>query len=107
MIADSPGSMVTRCRMDTIGSSTDPSVPESGDGSSIASGANTLLPATDEAHSVSLVAARLGGPTMRGHQMEHPGRRVVWLRVDVACKGWRRRLSRISVCTKRLPNAGA
>ena len=59
--------------MATIGSSTEPSVPESGAESLIASGAAAASRPADEAQAIRLVGHLANLAAMHRHQVEHPG----------------------------------
>ncbi len=68
----SSGSITTVERIATIGSSTDPWLPERGRPGPIASGWACRRAAAEKLRTISFVRSRSAGRGMGGHQMDHP-----------------------------------
>ena len=74
MVIDSSGSRTNRPRIATIGSSTDPAVPDSGPGLAHRARVGGRSAAAEEAQAVRLVREDgAGRRAVRRQEMEHPG----------------------------------
>ena len=76
-VADSSGSSVIRYRIATIGSSTEPSLPESAAESAHRLRIGDRVPAADEPHAVGLIGDFSDVRPVHGHQVKHPRRLLV------------------------------